>query len=86
MVVTPLPWLSLDLRVHPPTQHDCTKKTQKQKQAYGAIKGLLREADAYVVDWLQYQSLWDMGAGAAQQRLGDDLEVSIFLVLSSCGF
>lgn len=48
-------------------------------QAYAAIRGLLGEADAYVRDWLQYQSLWDMSAQAAQDRLGEDLEVCVYV-------
>lgn len=52
-----------------------TTTTNKPTQAYGAIKALVGEADTYVQEWLQYQSLWDMGARAAEARLGEDLEV-----------
>ncbi|KAJ1561744.1 hypothetical protein HK405_002984, partial [Cladochytrium tenue] len=41
--------------------------------AYETIEQQLKKVDAYVSQWLQYQSLWDLESEFVYMKLGDDL-------------
>lgn len=47
--------------------------TDALMQVYGAVEGKLHEISAYVDEWLQFQSLWDLQSDHVYEILGEDL-------------
>lgn len=43
------------------------------KMAYAAINDVIVSVTAYVDEWLQYQSLWDLQPDHLYGQLGDDV-------------
>ncbi|PSN61624.1 hypothetical protein BS50DRAFT_680599 [Corynespora cassiicola Philippines] len=47
--------------------------TDSLMEVYGAVEGKLRDISAYIDEWLQFQSLWDLQSEHVYDILGEDL-------------
>lgn len=48
---------------------------------YDSIEARISVAQAYINDWLQFQSLWDLQLDQVQEDLGDELDLWLQLIL-----